>query len=169
LLWLVALDSKADLSQDQANSIWMQAYAAYGHDVGGFPLPEAPTIHVISRHGLREALMERGDAGHGTPLGLYWDGVVYVLDELDFSSTRGAGVLFHEFIHYAQSKHLGPLIPCRDQTCRATACAQWLSREMQALKLHYEALRKAHAEQEELEEVRNTARAYKQVCKSEGA
>ncbi len=114
----------AELSQNQAVSLYAIAYGSVGH------LPNIPPKVVIAH---RDKLCDLADMKDGCPVrGLQLGDTVYLDETLDFDDPLDASIALHEFSHYVQWAKLGP----------AQNCKEWLEREEQAYTIQMHALNK---------------------------
>lgn len=115
---------------DQAEFIFTVAYGQYGSAHGGMPWPDKrPAVRVVRQEEICRA------AHYPEPCaikGYYTEGVILLIDTLDFSNVEDTTVLLHEYVHWLQELRLGPAKDCLDN----------LEREIEAYRLQANVLLK---------------------------
>lgn len=108
----------------QAESIFAVAYGQYGSAHGGMAWPQSrPEVRLLAQADLCAAAHY---PEHCAIKGYYRDGLILLVNTLDFSNVEDTTILLHEYVHYLQELRLGgPAKTCQDN----------LDREMEAYRL----------------------------------
>jgi len=117
----------AALSQQQA----MMLYTVAGGELGiGWP-PKPPEIRIVPLEDLRAVVCPGKQC---RMMGAFFDGVVYLRDDLDFSNPYHSSIVVHEMAHYIQWWKRGG---------NATTCEEFQRREDEAFAVQARVMQKA--------------------------
>ena len=124
LLWALlypSLSRGADLSKDQAASLYAIAYGQVGF------LPEdAPTIYLTPADKLDEIVCGKPCGAKAAQV----EKAIYLLETLDMTEPFNASILLHELVHFVQWKKNGP----------SKDCDEYRAREVEAYQIQFDAL-----------------------------
>ena len=135
-----AAANAAPLTQLQAKSIYAVAYGQYKGPREW--LDEQPNIYFADQARLCDIAGLRPTCN---VYGISIDGVVYILDDLDFTTLFATGILLHEYVHHFQwldGKHdaVAAAVAAGDDY---TACMLWTENERQAYEIQIHVLEQA--------------------------